>query len=428
VKLLALVRAGEYVPHLRKCAKCRDFVEAAQQAVEAFRDLDELEEAVAERIDAVIENTHGGHRMAAALYRATDLHRAIVVRELLRRAEEFSGTNPSKMLDYTDAAVTVSDAMVEVGRAPAPELRIEALKQHATALRQFGWLHEASVMLDRAMALADETTEPEFHRAVLTLCAAIVEAEPDRAKFDKAIELAGAAGAVLDLYGDERRVAIARQTKAYALMVKNAFAEALPLLRDVVAELDRAMSRPESSTSACDLGIALASLAHCLIGVGSYEEAARAAARAEQLQSACGRTTSAARAAHIRSRAAAALGHFNDVEADFNRAAEIVFDANLLDEWAIMRLDYASAALAADPSVNVRRELEMVARVCTTLSATARTMRRQYAAEAMAYLRQIAIRDAVTFEAVDFVREYISRNASQPPVKFTPPRGGTFVM
>jgi hypothetical protein len=93
-----------------------------------------------------------------------------------------------------------------------------------------------------------------------------------------------------------------------------------------------------------------------------------------------------------------------------------------------MRLDYASAALAADPAANIRRELEMVARVCTTLSTTARTMRRQYAADAMAYLRQLAIRDTVTLEAVDFVREYVTRNASRPPVKFAPPCGGTFVM
>ena len=69
-----------------------------------------------------------------------------------------------------------------------------------------------------------------------------------------------------------------------------------------------------------------------------------------------------------------------------------------------------------------------VAQVCLATSANRGTVRQRYAAEAMAYLRQLAVRDAVTSEAVDYVRTYVERNATRPPVKFAPPRGGTFVM
>jgi len=62
-------------------------------------------------------------------------------------------------------------------------------------------------------------------------------------------------------------------------------------------------------------------------------------------------------------------------------------------------------------------------RVCLTASANEPTKRRQYAAEALDYLRQLAIRDALTLEAVDNVRAFVNRNESHPPVKFVRPPG-----
>jgi hypothetical protein len=58
-----------------------------------------------------------------------------------------------------------------------------------------------------------------------------------------------------------------------------------------------------------------------------------------------------------------------------------------------------------------------------TLNATESTQRQTFAAEALDYLRQLAIRDALTCEAVDRVRAFVIRNTSHPPVKFARPPG-----
>ena len=64
---------------------------------------------------------------------------------------------------------------------------------------------------------------------------------------------------------------------------------------------------------------------------------------------------------------------------------------------------------------------------CATLSVTESTQRRIFAAEALDYLRQLAVRDALTSKAAKQVRSFIARNATRPPVKFTRPPGA-FVM
>src|SRR5207244_2335582 len=114
-------------------------------------------------------------------------------------------------------------------------------------------------------------------RAILSLCAAIVYSQPDIGRFDEAIELAETAAAVLDVYGDEGRAIIARQTKAQDLMVLNRFSDALPLLRTVAFDLDEATGKTR------DTATAYALLALCLVELGSYEEAVDHATMAERV-------------------------------------------------------------------------------------------------------------------------------------------------
>jgi len=118
----------------------------------------------------------------------------------------------------------------------------------------------------------------------------------------------------------------------------------------------------------------------------------------------------------------------DEARPEFARTAEVVFGARLFDVWAIFRLDYIAAALHDDPSANVRADVELVAHVCLTIGGAESTLRRRYAAEALEYLRRLAARDALTLEVADYVRDFVSRNASRPPVRFTPPHGGEFLM
>lgn len=416
VTLLNMIVAGEHSPHLDVCEECAAFVAAATDAVTAFTDRGDVERAVEERIDAVLAGTPARH-WSSVIVASPELRRSIVIRDLLRRADEFYGSDSRAALDLTTAAVTVCDAMVASGEAPSMELRFLALKEHSIALHRMGKFDESIVVLGRAWPIASRTQESERDRAVLSLCAAIVYAEPDVAKFDEAMEFAETAASVLDVHGDERRAIIARQTKAYVLLVMNRFAEALPLLQSVTADLD------EATGESRDAARAHTQLAECLVEVGTYDEAVEHASIAERLHLMSASGVDAARAAHIRARAVAALGQFADVRSEFTRASDVVFAAKMFNTWAIMRLEYVAAALADDEGADVRAELESVARVCMSLNATESTQRQAFAAEALDYLRQLAIRDALTCEAVDRVRVFVIRNTSQPPVKFSRPPG-----
>jgi tetratricopeptide (TPR) repeat protein len=421
VTLLNMIVAGEHSPHLDVCEECAEFVAAATDAVTAFADRGEVERAVAASIDAVLADAPARH-WTSVIVATPELRRSVVIRELVRRAYALDGSNPRLALDLTTAAVAVCDAMVASGHAPSMELRFLALKEHSIALHRMGRLDDAIVVLGRAWPIASRTKESERDRAILSLCAAIVYAEPDIADFDAALEFAETAASVLAVYGDERRAIIARQTKAYVLLVMHRFAEALPLLQSVTADLD------EATGESRDAALAHTQLAECLVEVGMYEEAQEHASTAERLHLMCGGVIDVARATHIRARAVSALGQFADVRSEFTRAGDVVFDAKMFDTWAIMRLEYVAAALADDEGANVRTELESVMRVCMTLNATGSTQRQAFAAEALDYLRQLAIRDALTSEAVDHVRSFVIRNTSQPPVKFTRPSSGTFLM
>ena len=420
VKLLALVDAGEDMPHIRACEECAEFVEAARDAIKEFGDQHEAEEAVRHIIDEIIEDVPS-HRWGMTIYAETALHRSVVVRDLLRRADELYGSRPRNALEFSDTAVAVCDAMVKAGHAPSPELRIEALKTHSSLLRELGAHHAALDILGRAWSLADETEEREVYRAIIVLCTAIIYAEPDVANFDEAVNLADAAAAVLDVSGDQRRAVLARHTKAYAYAAMGRYDDAVRPLRSVVEEIMDAGGTPH------DAALAHVLLAMCLVRIGSYGEAIDHARIAEHLHTECGDTVDAARAAHFAARAVAGLGHFAEVREEFTRTADIVFHAGLFDVWCLLRLDYIAAALMADEGADVRGDVEAVARVAMTIAANS-TQRRRFIAEACEYLRRLAIREALTADAAEYVRMFVDRSLKQKAARFVPPSGGAFVM
>ena len=421
MKILQLLADGEDVPHLDECEQCREFVEAAGAAVRVFRDRSELEVAVRAEIDALIAD-QPPHRWRSTLIIEPSMRRSVVVRDLLRRADEQYGSTPHKAVELTDAAVAICDAMVASGYPPAPELRFEALKEHSTLLRRVGVLDEALNVLGRAWTVVAETKDRGLYHAIISLCTAIIYAEPDLANFDEALHLAGEAAAVFDVSGDERRALIARHTEAYVLVQKERFAAAAALLHGVVVEI------ADAGGTKRDSALAHALLAQALLNLGSFGEAIDHARVAEHRHGEGGDTLDAARAAHVAARAMAYMGHFAEVREEFTRTADIVFTAGMFDVWCLMRLDYIAAALADDEGADVRADAEAVARVAMTVANKDTTQRRKFAAEACEYLRRIAIRDTLTLEVANHVRGYVERNLSRKPAKFAPPPGSAFLM
>src|SRR5205823_4444672 len=101
----------------------------------AFRDRSELEQALAAQIDEILVESKS-HHWYSALVNAPGLHRSVVVRDLLRRADAAYGSSPRIALDLTRAAVTICDAMRAGGEPPSADLYFQALKEHAIALHR----------------------------------------------------------------------------------------------------------------------------------------------------------------------------------------------------------------------------------------------------------------------------------------------------
>jgi len=419
-ELLARVIAGEKVAHLEECEECARFVAIVVHAADVFDgSTEEVDRAVAELIDEALEEVPS-REWAAELVRRREFHHSLIIAELLRRGER-AREDPSVELDVTAAAVALCDEMEKLGTPPPAQLRFDAFKEHAMALRAAGELNRALDTLARASTVTSELENREQLDAVLSLCTAVTYSEPDLGKFDEAIALAERAEGVLEQCGDRRRTLMARQAKAYALIAMHRYAEALSLSLTVAEQHDEMGAR-------FDAAFAHQNAAVCYNGLGMYDEALGQAFLAQCGLEQTGNAVTVARAAHEAARAIAGLGRFDEARAQFEDSAAIVFAAGLYDVWVLNRLDYVAAALHHDSAADVRPEVEAIAVVCLVLGRENSTMRRRYAAEALEYLRQLAKREAVTTEAADYVRDFIWQNASRPPRRFRPPSFGEFVM
>jgi tetratricopeptide (TPR) repeat protein len=418
--LLARVIAGEDVPHLAECEECASYVEVVYHAAEVFNgSTDEVDREVAELIDEALGDVPPAE-WAAELVRGREFHHSLIIAELLRRADR-AYENPSIAVHITSAAVQLCETMEKAGTPPPAQLRFDTWKERSIALRAAGDLNESLDALARAWAVTHELENREQLHAVLSLCTALTYSEPDIGKFDEAIALAESAEAVLERCGDPRRTLMARQAKAHALACKWQFAEALAVVLPLAQEYE-ALGATFDAANAHHL------IAHCYTELGTFDEALGHALVAQCGYETMSNAVAVARVSHVSARAIAGLGRFEEARAQFEDSAEIVFAAGLYDVWVLDRLDYVAAALHHDPGADVRGDVEAVAVVCLMLGREDSTMRRRYAAEALDYLRRLAKRDALTPEAADYVRDFVSSNTNRPPVRFRPPSADEFVM
>jgi len=419
-ELLDLVLTGEDIPHLEECEDCAEYVEKYLIIDDAFGGRpEEFRLAVRELIDETLEDVPPKD-WAAELARDRELHHAFIVEELQRRAIA-ARENPSIGLDLTAAAVALCDAMESEGSPPPGQLFFDVLKERAMMLRAANELDAAIETLARASAKASELENREQLDAVVSLCTAVTFSAADLGRFDEAIAMAERAEGVLQQYGDERRALMARQAKAYALMEQQRHSAALAVALPI-AETHDAIGPSFDSATAHHL------VAHCYAKIGKYDEALGHALIAEFGFEKFGNEQTKVRASHVVARAMAGLGRFEEARELFEQTAEVIFRARLFDVWTLMRLEYIAAALHHDAEADVRAEVEGVARVCLTLGDENSTLRRQYAADALDYLRRLALRDELTAEVADYVRDFVELNASRPALPFRPPESRGFTM
>src|SRR5207248_6543679 len=179
--LLARVIAGEDVPHLDECEDCAWYVDAVYHAAKVFDgNCEELRRAVAELVDEALEDVPS-KEWVARLVAEWGSYNSLVIAELLRRADR-AYENPSIAVDLTSAAVALCEAKVKAGTPPPAQLRFDALKEHAMALRAANDLNGSLEALVRASAVASELENREQMDAVVALCTALTYSEADLGK------------------------------------------------------------------------------------------------------------------------------------------------------------------------------------------------------------------------------------------------------
>jgi tetratricopeptide (TPR) repeat protein len=412
--------ADEDMAHLDECDDCADYLDNFLNFVDVFGGrMDQFDLAIQELIDEELGDVPP-ERWAAEMSGNPEFRNSIIVEELQRRAIA-ARENPSVGLDLTAAAMAICEAMESEGEPPRAQLYFDVLKERAMMLRAANELDAAIETLSRASAKASELENREELDAVVWLCTALTYGEPDKGQFDEAIALAEQARIVFEQCGDQRRALMSRQTKAHALQGMLKFEEAL----DVALPLARAY---EAIGAKYEAATAHHLIAHCYAALGTYDEAIGHALIAETGYEPTGNAVLIARASHVVARAIAGLGRFDEARTRFEEAAEIVWSAGLYDVWVLDKLDYVAAALHQDPFADVRGDVEAIARVCFMLGRENSTMRRHYAVEALDYLRQLSKRDELTPQAADYVRDFVARNSSQPPVRFRRPPSDELVM
>lgn len=414
-ELWAMIQEGGDVPHLDECDACAQFFDIFLNEVEMFHgDPRELEGALAAVVDdALIGVPPAG--WAKRLAAEARFRHELVIREVLRRA---AGAYENPLIEggWTSAAVALCDAMAADGTLPV-ELYVEVLKERAMALRAGNDLQGALRLLERAAELSVETPNPEHWEAVISLCKAITYAEDDLGQFEESFTFADNAQGAFERLDDTRRALMAQQAKAYALMSQRQHQAALAIALPLAAQFDALESRHDAA-SAHHL------VAHCYVKTGAYHEGLQHALVAQCGYEKVGNAVMVARVSHVAACAMAGLGRFEEAAPLFDVSADAVFRAGLHDVWVLDRLDYVAAALREDSTADVRDVVEAVAHVCFLLGDEQSTMRRQYAAEALGYMRWLAKRDELTAEAAEFVRDFVDANMKRPPVRFVPPTSG----
>jgi tetratricopeptide (TPR) repeat protein len=418
-EILAMLKESEDVPHLDECEACAEFFEIFLNAAEVFHgDRRELERALGPIVDEALAGAQPGE-WASRLAAEPRFRHELVIREVLRRA---AGAYENPLIEggWTAAAVALCDAMAGDATPLEVELHAEVLKERAMALRAGNDLKGALRLLERARELSSDTPDREKWDAVISLCKAITYSEADLGQFDDACALADKAHAVFARLGDTRRALMARQTKAYALMAQDQHEAVLEIVLPLAAQFDATGSRYDAA-SAHHLA------AHSFVKLGMYDEGLTHAFVAECGYEKLGNAVLIARVSHVAACALAGLGRFEEALPRFEQSANVVLRAGLHDVWVLDRLDYVTAALRDDPAADVRADVDAVAHVCFVIGDEQSAMRRQYAAEALDYMRRLAKRDELTADTAEYVRDFVEANMKRPPVRFVPPVGPVVV-
>jgi len=359
------------------------------------------------------------HRWPVIVAGDSRFHHRVIARHLSRRAMAVLAEcgNMRRALRMSETASTILDILAtrEPYDAALEIMRAEALVDRATYLT---WLGGYAAALDAIesgeMFIASILTpDADLVRARLLFARAIVYSDPDVCRYDDALALLDRAGEAFKLLEQPARGLAVKRMKAAVLMALNHFESARVLLLGLLGATEAADSREHARL--------MHEIAMCAVLMGNAAEALRFGEIARTALMRFGNNPSEiGRADWTIGRALEITGDYAGATEALNRAAETFARADMLDLWVRVRLDYVHVALVRDSAADVRILCESIAATSIALDQKEANRRRQCTAEALDYLRRVAMRQAVTVDTVAFVRAYLDEIAIRPARRFVP--------
>ncbi len=181
---------------------------------------------------------------------------AAVLRRLLQHLDEHAGAvSLDRFVDLSRAAVVIAARL----NPAAPALRARAHQKLGTALARKGLLRDADCELSLAEEIADETSAPQFYKALARFAKAAAAAQMKRG--DVAARLLPGIADTFSRYCDEKRARQTRELHAIILQHDERLPEALaeylalePLVRQHGSAYERAILEGNIATCLVDMG------------------------------------------------------------------------------------------------------------------------------------------------------------------------------
>lgn len=329
-----------------------------------------------------------------------------VARRLLRAASEACDREPLEALTFADAAVDVAEHLIGYPPAAIHELSAQGWKERANAQTMLGDFDAALDSLDHAERHYEMAPGAALGTAIVKHARGIVHYA--RGELSRAHEMLIECAATYSNLGEVDRYMRTRHVIGNVLFAQGNVQAAREIYEEVLAwaetEGDLSLIARESNT-----------IGRCAYEAGDLSTAVQYFHRSIQGFSELGMVAEVTRplwgvalVVLASGKPADALSRFEVVREDFHRRTMLV------DE-ALVALDMMDALLV------LGRNAEIVTLARDTIQTFTRVGMLTSALTAFAYLKEAAARGAVTSEAIQHVRQFMSRLQREPALLFWPP-------
>jgi tetratricopeptide (TPR) repeat protein len=382
--------------HVADCPKCAAYLATVQAAPDGFAPVHSIiVDELLSRPDTQWASFFEKHRERFLNFEA--------VQALIQACEDRWDRDPKRADTLSVFLTDSADALPATFAARA--LQSIAWTRRATMHLRLARPSEALAAVDEAKARASDIPVADYERALIAFTSADILRDVGRT--DEALAEIRGAAAVFASFRDQRRLASAREMEGAVLCSQGEYKDALAIFLSLneTAAIDRIIR-----------GRSAANAAHCFVKLGDPAQAVPLFGRAEGLFRELDHPNYLARIAWGKARALRSAS--DDVEAiaalrDVLRQFEAL---GAMTEWVRAGLELIEWLLPTEAFEEVRILAHEVH------SHAKKAGLQLQALEAIEYLRTASVRDALTANRAQYVRNFIEDLRSSPDAIFSPPQ------